>query len=82
MKAIRDDSGTPVFRQGGEVGVHSDIFEAFHLINVQLLKVTFQNLRFDLQNRLTGLSGDDLIKLQGKIDYSNELENFFSSLVK
>jgi len=42
----------------------------------------FQNFRLDLQSRILGLSGDDLIKLQGKLEYANELEKFFSSLLK
>jgi len=36
-----------------------------------------RGLRRNLRSRILGLQGEELIKLQGKLEFVNELENFF-----
>lgn len=46
------------------------------------VKALCQRFRLDLQGRILGVQGDDLIKLQGKLEFVNELENFFLDSLK
>lgn len=46
------------------------------------IKQIFEQFRLDLQGRILGVQDVDLIKLQGKIEFCNELENFFLGLLK
>lgn len=41
----------------------------------------FIEFRLNLQNRIIGLKGDDLIKLQGKLELINEIESFFIKVI-
>lgn len=42
----------------------------------------FKKFRLDLQDRILNVKDDDLIKLQGKIEFCDELKNFFLGLLK
>lgn len=46
------------------------------------IKDLFGKFRLDLQSRILGVQDADLIKLQGKIEFCNELEKFFLGLLK
>lgn len=37
----------------------------------------FEFIRLNLRSRITGLEGQDLIKLQGKLDSADEIEKLF-----
>lgn len=83
MKHVPDESNRPAYNPSGEaIPVHPMILEAMKMTTPAEWKVLFQNLRLNLQGRILGLSGDDLIKLQGKLSYLDELEIFFSNLRK
>lgn len=40
----------------------------------------FRHIQLNLQDRILGLSGDDLIKLQGKLELIGEFDNLFKKL--
>lgn len=67
---------------GGEIAIPSFMFSIFGKLSKPDLVRLFQLFRLDLQSRILGLAEQDLIKLQGKLDYVNELEIFFLGLLK
>lgn len=83
MKHIADISPYPQVNQSGAaIPVKPEIVEVFRMISRQDRELLFINLRLNLQGRILGLSGDDLIKLQGKLEYLTELDKFFTGFVK
>jgi hypothetical protein len=77
MKAITDDTDHPQLKGGGVIPIPSLLRDALRGTHAHQRGLLFQNLRLDLQSRVSTLDDRDLIKLQGKLDYINELENFF-----
>lgn len=82
MKALLDASGYPKQLPGGVVPMPESMFSAVQMVAPHERTLFFENLRLNLQGRILSLSGDELIKLQGKLEYLTELENLFASCVK
>ncbi len=68
--------------KAGEIPVPQLLLERLNALPKNDMSNLFQHLRLDLQSRITGLDDRDLLKLQGKLDYLNEFENFFLDLLK
>lgn len=82
MKPITDDTDHPQLKGGGDIPIPSPLRTALQMGSSAEYRLLFQNLRLDLQSRVSTLEDRELIKLQGKLDYLNELEKFFQGLVK
>lgn len=81
MKPVIKSQNLP-FPKGGEIIFTQHQFELLCRVNKSDWEYICQGFRLDLQSRILGCSGDDLIKLQGKLEYINEIETFFTSLLK
>lgn len=72
----------PPKAKGGEIYITNEQRERLVTLDKSDYNHICQSFRLDLQSRILGLSGDDLIKLQGKLEYVDELERFFLGLLK
>lgn len=83
MQARIDNSEVPQFSNNGlTIAITEQFAGALRETPKRHVELFFTNLRLNLQGRILGLSTDDLIKLQGKLDYLAELEKLFTGLVK
>lgn len=80
MIPTTNDSPYPQLKDGGIIPIPSPLREVLHAGAATDYKLLFQNLRLNLQSRVSGLEDRDLIKLQGKLEYLAEMENFFQSM--
>lgn len=80
MHTIQDNY--PPIPKAGIIKIHTRLFEVFQMVDKSQLTALFQNLRLDLQSRISSLGDRDLVKLQGKIEHIDELEKFFLGLLK
>lgn len=72
----------PPAPKAGFIKIHTQLFELFQRMDKPQMTAFFQNLRLDLQSRISSLGDRDLVKLQGKIEYVDELEKLFLGLLK
>ncbi len=82
MKAVRKSKpeiATKII--GGNIPISNRLAEVFQQIEKRDLSAFIQNLRLDLHSRFLSLSGDDVIKLQGKLEYIDELEKFLEKII-
>lgn len=82
MRHQIDDTDYPQQNVAGVIAVKSMVVDLFQNVPKSELHLLFTNLRLNLQGRILGSSSDELVKLQGKLEYLAELENFFTSFVK
>jgi hypothetical protein len=82
MKPVGSSNEYPQLRSAAEIPVPLMVLEVLKNLDKRQTKLLFENLRLDLQSRVSTLEDRELIKLQGKLDYLGELENFFTSLLK
>jgi hypothetical protein len=65
-----------------EVSITSDLQKAVMQANPADWKALFQNFRLLFRSRLLSCQGDDLIKLQGKLQAVDEIEVTFIDMLK
>jgi hypothetical protein len=82
MTSTPTNNTQPELKGGGVIPTPSLLREQLKLLDHFQLEQLFMNLRLDLQSRVLSLDDRELIKLQGKLDYLNELEMFFNTLLK
>jgi hypothetical protein len=82
MKAVATLNEKSELKGGGDIPIPSPLREILQSTDKHQLVQMFQNLRLDLQSRISNLDDRELVKLQGKLDYLNELEIFFTTLLK
>lgn len=68
--------------KAGDIPVSSHFLEVVVRLTRAEVVDLFQYMRLDLQSRILGLDDRGLVQLQGKVEYCNELEKFFLSLLK
>jgi hypothetical protein len=67
---------------GQEVAITPHLFSVIQQGNPNEWESLFASLRLALQSRLAGAqSVNDLLKLQGKVEYIDELEAFFTRIL-
>ena len=76
MKIQTGDTQEPTL-DDSVVYVSSALKQMFDTIPKEGWKVLVRGFRRNLRSRILGLQGEELIKLQGKLEFVNELENFF-----
>ena len=82
MNSVATLNDVPELKGAGLIPIPSPLRELLQSADKRQIKQLFENLRLDLQSRVLNLDDRELIKLQGKLDYVNELEQFFTHLLK
>ena len=84
MKPVRKTSLTAldfVSIKGGNIPVQQKFAEILQMTTSHDWRNLFNGFRLDLHSRFISLKGDDVTKLQGKVEYTEELERFFEKLI-